>query len=80
MSRPQFRLRIDNVRVFYDVKKDTVEILAIISKKQADRWLGTQGGGMAKRLSRPGPPARSARCLVASGADLPTTLDANTLK
>ncbi len=43
MSRPQFRLRIDNVRVFYDVKNRTVEILAIISKEQAHRWLGTEG-------------------------------------
>jgi len=43
LSRPQFRLRIDDIRVFYDVTDRTVEILAIISKAQAAEWLGEQG-------------------------------------
>lgn len=43
LSQPQYRLRIGAHRVFYDVKDTTVEILAIISKEQAARWLGKQG-------------------------------------
>ena len=43
MSRPQFRLRIDDVRVFYDVKDGTVEVLAVISKEQAESWLDAEG-------------------------------------
>ena len=34
ISHPQFRLRIDEVRVFYDVRGETVEILAIIPKSE----------------------------------------------
>lgn len=44
ISRPQFRLRVgDEVRVFYDVADDTVEILAIIPKSEAEQWLQKYG-------------------------------------
>ena len=43
LSRPQFRLRTDDIRVFYDVTDTTVQILAIISKAQAAAWLEEQG-------------------------------------
>jgi mRNA interferase RelE/StbE len=43
LSRPQFRLRVDETRVFYDVTNETVEVLAIISKAQADEWLAEHG-------------------------------------
>ena len=43
LSRPQFRLRIDDIRVFYDVTNATVEVLAIISKTQAAEWLQERG-------------------------------------
>ena len=43
LSRPQFRLRIDDIRVFYDVTDTAVEVLAIISKAQASEWLGEHG-------------------------------------
>jgi mRNA-degrading endonuclease RelE of RelBE toxin-antitoxin system len=43
LSRPQFRLRVDEVRVFYDVSENTVEILAIVSKEAADEWLEKAG-------------------------------------
>ena len=36
LSRPQFRLRVDEIRVFYDVTGQAVEILAIISKAEAE--------------------------------------------
>src|ERR1043166_5185931 len=39
LSRPQFRLRVDDTRVFYDVTDKAVEVLAIISKAQAEAWL-----------------------------------------
>jgi mRNA-degrading endonuclease RelE of RelBE toxin-antitoxin system len=39
MSKPQYRLRIDEIRVFYDVRENTVEILAIIPKARAAAWL-----------------------------------------
>jgi mRNA interferase RelE/StbE len=37
--RPQYRLRIGEVRVFYDVSGSTVEILAIVAKSEAEQWL-----------------------------------------
>jgi mRNA-degrading endonuclease RelE of RelBE toxin-antitoxin system len=43
MSRPQYRLRIGEVRVFYDVNGDTVEVLAIVNKKEANEWLARFG-------------------------------------
>lgn len=43
LSRPQFRLRVDEVRVFYDVVDQSVEILAIIQKSEADAWLSEAG-------------------------------------
>jgi mRNA-degrading endonuclease RelE of RelBE toxin-antitoxin system len=36
LSRPQYRLRIGEVRVFYDVARNTVEVLAIVSKSEAE--------------------------------------------
>ncbi len=39
MSRPQYRLRVDEIRVFYDVVETTVEVLAIIPKFKATEWL-----------------------------------------
>jgi len=37
--RPQYRLRVDEVRVFYDLSGTTVEVLAIVAKSEADSWL-----------------------------------------
>src|SRR5262245_55045368 len=37
--RPQYRLRVDDIRVFYDVSGSTVEILAIVAKSEAEAWL-----------------------------------------
>jgi mRNA interferase RelE/StbE len=39
VRRPQYRLRVGEVRVFYDVSGSTVEILAIVTKSEADSWL-----------------------------------------
>jgi mRNA interferase RelE/StbE len=43
LSRPQYRLRIEDVRVFYDVIEKRVEILAIVPKSQAITWLKQTG-------------------------------------
>lgn len=46
LSRPQFRLRVgDEIRIFYDVTEDTVEVLAIVAKSQAGEWLERHGEG-----------------------------------
>ena len=39
VSRPQFRLRVGDLRVFYDVQAATVEVLAVVSKSKAAAWL-----------------------------------------
>ena len=43
LSQPQYRLRVGEVRVFYDVTIKIVEILAIVTKAQAARWLSEHG-------------------------------------
>jgi mRNA-degrading endonuclease RelE of RelBE toxin-antitoxin system len=39
LSRPQYRLRVGDVRVFYDVTESQVDVLAIILKEGAQKWL-----------------------------------------
>ena len=39
LSQPQFRLRVDDVRVFYDVADGIVSVLAIVLKSEAESWL-----------------------------------------
>jgi len=39
VARPQYRLRVEEVRVFYDISGSTVEILAIVPKLEAESWL-----------------------------------------
>ena len=43
LSRPQFRLHVGEVRIYYDVTEDTVEILAIVPKSEAAAWLAQVG-------------------------------------
>lgn len=43
MKQPQYRLRVNEIRVFYDVTESTVEVLAIVSKAEAQGWLGEAG-------------------------------------
>jgi mRNA interferase RelE/StbE len=43
LSRPQYRLRVGEVRVFYDVTENSVEILGIVSKVDAEAWLEEVG-------------------------------------
>jgi mRNA-degrading endonuclease RelE of RelBE toxin-antitoxin system len=43
MSRPEYRLRVGEFRIYYDIKDTDVEILAIIPKSQASNWLDRHG-------------------------------------
>ena len=43
LLRPEYRLRLDEVRVFYDVSGTTVEVLAIVPKSEAESWLAQFG-------------------------------------
>jgi mRNA-degrading endonuclease RelE of RelBE toxin-antitoxin system len=43
LSQPQFRLRVGDIRVFYDVTETQVQILAVVSKGEAQTWLDEQG-------------------------------------
>jgi mRNA interferase RelE/StbE len=43
LSRPQYRLRVGEVRVFYDVVDRVVEVLAIVSKSETTSWLAQFG-------------------------------------
>jgi mRNA interferase RelE/StbE len=43
LRRPQYRLRVGEIRVFYDVTGNAVEVLAIVAKSEADAWLAKEG-------------------------------------
>jgi mRNA-degrading endonuclease RelE of RelBE toxin-antitoxin system len=47
LSQPQYRLRVGDIRVFYDVTETQVQVLAIVTKAEAQAWLDEQ--------STPGP-------------------------
>jgi mRNA interferase RelE/StbE len=43
IQRPGYRLRTGEIRVFYDVSEDSVEVLAVIPKSEASEWLRRLG-------------------------------------
>jgi mRNA-degrading endonuclease RelE of RelBE toxin-antitoxin system len=43
LSHPQYRLRIGDIRVFYDVHGAVVEVVAVVDKAQAAEWLEREG-------------------------------------
>jgi mRNA-degrading endonuclease RelE of RelBE toxin-antitoxin system len=43
LSQPQYRLRVGDIRIFYDVVGRSVQILAIIAKPDARAWLEEAG-------------------------------------
>ena len=43
LSQPQYRLRVGEVRVFDDVTRKAVEVLAIVTKAEAACWLAERG-------------------------------------
>jgi mRNA interferase RelE/StbE len=43
LRKPQYRLRVGEVRIFYDVTETTVEVLAIVTRSEAESWLAQFG-------------------------------------
>ena len=43
LMQPQYRLRVNDIRVCYDVTETSAEILAIIEKQEAQAWLDREG-------------------------------------
>src|SRR2546425_982748 len=43
ISRPQYRLRVGDARVFYDVEGIEVHVLAVVLMGDADEWLRKVG-------------------------------------
>lgn len=43
LIRPQYRLRVGEIRVFYDITEEVVEVLAIVTKAEAASWLAEKG-------------------------------------
>ena len=43
LDQPQYRLRVGEMRVFYDVTENEVHVLAVLSKSEAQAWLDDQG-------------------------------------
>ncbi|MGB5994242.1 MAG: type II toxin-antitoxin system RelE/ParE family toxin [Candidatus Deferrimicrobiaceae bacterium] len=43
LSHPQYRLRVEEVRVLYDITEKVVEVLAIVPKSEAASWLKDMG-------------------------------------
>src|SRR2546428_6559368 len=43
LARPQYRLRVGDFRVFYDVSGNEVQALAIVPKSEVQQWLEEVG-------------------------------------
>lgn len=43
IRRPQYRLRVGESRIYYDIVVDTIELLAIVQKSDAAAWLAEMG-------------------------------------
>ena len=43
LRKPQYRLRVDELRVFYDVEQDDVIVLGIVEKAHSEEWLSQTG-------------------------------------
>ncbi|MCY3024019.1 MAG: type II toxin-antitoxin system RelE/ParE family toxin [Planctomycetota bacterium] len=43
MAKPQYRLRVGDIRIFYDVSGMDVEVLGIVSKSGAADWPNQMG-------------------------------------
>ena len=43
INHPQYRLRVGEIRVIYDITENTVQVLAIVSKTEATSWLEEMG-------------------------------------
>jgi mRNA interferase RelE/StbE len=55
LSQPQYRLRVGDIGVFYDVTETQVQVLAIVTKADAQAWLEEQGKPAVDKRARGGP-------------------------
>src|SRR5438552_4481090 len=55
LSQPQYRLRVGDIRVFYDVSETQVQVLAVVTKVDAQAWLDEQGTPTANKTEGSGP-------------------------
>ena len=55
LSQPQYRLRVGDIRVFYDVTETQVQVLAIVTKAEAQGWLDEQGTPIQDKAKSGGP-------------------------
>jgi mRNA interferase RelE/StbE len=56
MRRPEYRLRVEDIRVFYDVTDKAVEVLAIVAKSAAAGWLEQHGDSEEEAADEQGEP------------------------
>ena len=52
LDRSQYRLRADEMTVFYDVSETNVEILAIVTTADAQGWLEAKGERVKVHVSK----------------------------
>ena len=52
LRQPQYRLRVGDIRMFYDVTGTTVQIPAIVAKLEADSWLAQFAKSGVKQVPR----------------------------
>jgi mRNA interferase RelE/StbE len=43
IRHPQYRLRVGEIRIFYDIVEGVVEVLALVGKSDAAGWLAEMG-------------------------------------
>ncbi len=43
LRQPQYRLRVAEIRVYYDIESNCVNVLGIVPKDRADEWLAQHG-------------------------------------
>jgi mRNA-degrading endonuclease RelE of RelBE toxin-antitoxin system len=57
LSQPQYRLRVAEVRIFYDVivAEGRVEVLAVVPKSETEKWLAQFGKPQAPPESAKSP-------------------------
>jgi mRNA-degrading endonuclease RelE of RelBE toxin-antitoxin system len=53
LRHPQYRLRIGDLRVFYDVTPGQVEVVAVVPKADAAEWLARWGTGIQQEGESP---------------------------
>jgi mRNA interferase RelE/StbE len=54
LSQPQYRLRAGDIRVFHDVTETEVQVLAVVTKTDAQAWLDEQATPTAAESGGPG--------------------------